>query len=307
MGTSPRYASLFSGIGGGDLGAQILGWDARVYVEKEEFCQKVLKRRMQEGWIDEAPIWDDVQTFPGTEWRGEVDVLTAGFPCQPFSIAGNQKAGEDERNLWPATKKQIRDIRPRIAFLENVPNLVRGGHGYYGRVLGDLSEIGYNAIWDIISASASCAPHRRERLWVLAWDSDADRTRLRRIAQFHRQSVGGERLQRGGYTDGFCDEVADVERTGLEGHRSDGDAGGASGTRGAGDRHTGPEGSGRGDEKRQSRAQWFPEPDVGRLADGIPDRVDRLRALGNAQVPQQMALAFALLSRRMCQFLDEEE
>jgi DNA (cytosine-5)-methyltransferase 1 len=113
-----------------------------------------------------------VTKFDGTEWRGEVDVVSGGFPCQPWSQAGQRKGAADERNLWPDTLRVLREVRPRYGFLENVPALLYASHGYFGTVLGGLAEIGYDAVWEVIPASAIGAPHRRDRLWILAHTED---------------------------------------------------------------------------------------------------------------------------------------
>lgn len=163
-----REISLFTGAGGGVLASKLLGWQTVCYVEWDKFCQKVLAARIEDGLLEDAPIYGDVQEFDGTEWRGKVDVVSAGFPCQPFSVAGKQEGEFDERNMWPDTIRVVREVRPQLAFLENVPGLLGGGHGYFGRILGDLAESGYDAVWDAVPASAVGAPHRRDRLWILA-------------------------------------------------------------------------------------------------------------------------------------------
>ncbi len=110
-------------------------------------------------------LWD-VRTFDGTPWSGLLDIVTAGFPCQPFSIAGKGKAEDDERNKWPETLSTISIIRPKIALLENVPNLL--SKPYIRRIYGDLAEIGYNAKWQTLSAKEIGAMHKRDRLWIVA-------------------------------------------------------------------------------------------------------------------------------------------
>lgn len=167
--------SLFSGAGGGVWASRVLGHRVVCYVEREPYCVRVLQARIADGSFDDAPIWDDVDTFDGRPWRGLVDVISAGFPCQPFSVAGSNKAGDDERNGWPSTARIIRDVRPRFCFLENVPGLLAGSHGYFGAVLGELAELGYDAEWSCLSAAQVGAPHKRDRLWVLATDATGAR------------------------------------------------------------------------------------------------------------------------------------
>jgi len=168
-----KEISLFSGVGGGVLASRLLGWETVAYVEWDDFAKKVLKARIEDGSIHDAPIFSDAQEFDGAAWQGKADVISAGFPCQPFSVTGLREGVNDERNMWPATLRVIRDVRPRYAFLENVPGLLSEGHGYFGTVLGDLAESGFDAVWDVISASSVGAPHRRDRLWILAYRPDS--------------------------------------------------------------------------------------------------------------------------------------
>jgi DNA (cytosine-5)-methyltransferase 1 len=168
--------SLFSGIGGLDLGVRdVLQTRTICYVEREIKAARILAERASEGLLDEAPIYSDVKTFP-TELFAEnveIDFLIGGFPCQPFSVAGRQEGSDDERNLWPDTIRIIRELRPRYVFLENVPGLV--AHPYFGTILGELAEAGYDAEWGCFKASDIGASHRRERLFILA---NATGTRL---------------------------------------------------------------------------------------------------------------------------------
>ena len=172
MDTRPRVLSLFTGVGGGELAAQhILGWRTVCYVEWDDYCQRVLQARIADGVLHDAPIWDDVRSFDGRPWRGCVDIVTAGFPCPAFSVAGKQRAGDDPRNMWPDTARIIREVRPRRVLLENVPGLL-GSHGYFGQVLGDLAACGYDARWDCVSASTVGANHQRDRLWIIGTLAD---------------------------------------------------------------------------------------------------------------------------------------
>jgi len=136
------------------------------YVEHNDYAIGILKARIRDGYLHDAPIWDDVFTFDGRPWAGLVDVLTAGFPCQPFSVAGKGLAENDPRNGWPATIRIIREVRPRYCLLENVPGLI--SKPYFGTILGELSEAGYDFTWDCISAAEIGANHKRERLWIVA-------------------------------------------------------------------------------------------------------------------------------------------
>lgn len=266
-----KELSLFSGAGGGLLGTtHLLGWETVCYVEWDDYCTQVLSARIEDGFLHDAPIWDDVRSFDGRPWRGHVDVITAGFPCQPFSVAGAMGAGIDERNGWPDTRRIIRDVRPRWVYLENVPGLLAGSHGYFGTVLRELAALGYDARWGVLSAAAVGAPHRRDRVWIRCWLRDPDG---------NGESACSEHAK--------APELPNVEhakRIGQpESRQSRGSLYQAS--------------------SRYRKAGWFDdasvwrtEPDVGRVADGVASRVDRLRAIGNGQVPRVAAEAWEALN-----------
>jgi len=160
--------SLFSGAGGLDLSAKWAGISTKCYVEWDRYAQAVLVSRMRDGGLDEGPIWDDVTTFDGKPWRGKVDIIFGGFPCQDLSVAG-KRAGiiEGKRSgLWSEFARIIDEVRPRFVLVENVRGLLNGGH--IGTVLGDLADLGYGCWYRILSASAVGAPHKRERVWIMA-------------------------------------------------------------------------------------------------------------------------------------------
>ena len=169
--------SLFSGYGGFSLGLRLAGLNTRTicYVEWDKYCQRVLQQRFQDDppTLTPAPIWDDIKSFDGRPWCGIVDILSAGFPCQPHSNAGLRKGADDDRNLWPDTLRIIGEVGPRLVILENVPGiLVRpddGREAYGGTVVGELAEIGYDAEWRVVSAADAGAPHLRRRWWLLAY------------------------------------------------------------------------------------------------------------------------------------------
>ena len=162
--------SLFTGVGGGVLGSKLLGWKTIGYVEINDYCQKIIKQRIKDCILEPAPIFGDIRAFISegfaASYTGMVDVISAGFPCQPFSVAGKQQGEDDPRNMWPETIECIRIIRPRFAFMENVPGLL--AHPYARRIFGDLAESGYNARWRVLSAAEMGAPHKRDRLWIVA-------------------------------------------------------------------------------------------------------------------------------------------
>ena len=200
----------FTGYGGFGLGLRLAFPDADfrtvAYIEWDKYCQQVIRQRQRDGLLDDAPIWDDIKSFDGRPWRGAVDILTAGFPCQPYSNAGLQNRENDSRNLWADTLRIIREVAPRLVVLENVPGLATAprldikilevqrqlslfdqndnksnsgtidrrdltayGYPYMGRIVGDLSDLDYDAEWRIISASDAGAPHLRRRWWLLAY------------------------------------------------------------------------------------------------------------------------------------------
>ncbi len=174
--------SLFTGIGGGLLGSKLLGWKTIGYVEVNDYCQEQLRQRIDDGLLDSAPIFTDVHEFiqsgSARQYKGFVDVVTGGFPCQPFSVAGKRAAEDDERNLWEATIAVIRTCEPEYCLLENVPGLLSAGIegvadeaerlicGYFGTILRDVSESGYDAKWCVLGADDVYAPHPRKRLWL---------------------------------------------------------------------------------------------------------------------------------------------
>jgi len=167
--------SLFTGAGGGLLGTKLLDWKHIGYVEINEYCQKAIRQRIDDGILDEAPIFTDVREFVESgfadQYQGFADVVTAGFPCQPFSVAGKRKAENDERNMWPATIDTIRRVRPKYALLENVPGLISSG--YFGRILGDLAESGYLFRWEVLGGFEVGNISNGERLWIVATEANS--------------------------------------------------------------------------------------------------------------------------------------
>lgn len=176
-----KELSLFSGSGGGLLASHLMGWATLGYVEYDKYCQQVIAQRIEDGFIDRAPIFGDIRTFISEgyaqSYQGMVDIVTGGFPCQPFSQAGKQLAADDPRNMWPETAEVIRIVRPKFAFLENVPGLLVGASRYFSTVLGDLAEMGYNARWGVLGAHHTGAHHKRDRLWIFAHTNDEDQAR----------------------------------------------------------------------------------------------------------------------------------
>jgi DNA (cytosine-5)-methyltransferase 1 len=182
--------SLCSGYGGLELGMQLAcpGAHAVCYVEREAFAVANLVAAMEAGQLAPAPVWGELSTFNGKEWRGLVDGVTAGFPCQPWSAAGKKEGKTDDRWLWPHIDRIVREVRPTFVFLENVPGLYqRGG---IADVLGSLAEGGYDAEWDVFSAAGVGAPHIRQRLFILAWLADPDGYGLQVLESCRLQDPG---------------------------------------------------------------------------------------------------------------------
>lgn len=169
---------LFAGAGGGILGGILLGHTIVCAVEIEPYCRKVLLQRQRDGILPKFPIWDDVRTFDGKPWRGLVDVVCGGFPCQDISAAGRGAGIDGERSgLWGEFARIIREVEPRFVFVENSPLLCSRG---LGRVLGDMAAMGYDARWGVLGAGDVGLAHKRDRIWILAYPHKA---------QFERRSL----------------------------------------------------------------------------------------------------------------------
>jgi len=187
--------SLFTGAGGGVLGTALLGFRPIGYVEWDDYCQRVIAARIQDGILPDAPIFGNVKTFIrdgyAESYQGMVGVLTAGFPCQPFSVAGKQKHAADERNMWPHTADVIGIIRPRFVLLENVPGIRK----YLPVVVRDLRRLGYEVSRPLIlGADDVGAPHRRKRIWMLANTSRILEGREEQRSKRKRAGARGESI-----------------------------------------------------------------------------------------------------------------
>jgi DNA (cytosine-5)-methyltransferase 1 len=167
-----KHGSLFSGIGGFDLAATWMGWTNVFYCEKDRFCGRVLKY-----YWPQSDGYEDIRAFSAIKYRGLIDVLSGGFPCQPFSIAGRRKGTADDRYLWPEMCRIIGEVRPRWVVGENVPGLLNWGRGMvFEQVQADLEAQGYK-VWAVILPAAGVgAPHRRDRIWFIAHADNPHRT-----------------------------------------------------------------------------------------------------------------------------------
>jgi len=296
---TPTYLSLYSGGGGLDLGFKLAVPGARAvgYVERDAAAIALLVDHMQTGQLDDAPLWSDSGTFDGAEWRGKVDWIIGGFPCQPWSVAGRQAGLDDERWLWPHIREILGDVQPRGAFFENVPGLLRGG---LGPILGDLAALGFDAEWITVRASDVGAPHRRERVFILG---DTDRQGL----QGRQQPVEQRAYELPAWPPGPSDTDAWAailtERPDLA------PAVGKSAEQGLPKRNRERvSAAGTRDAEFECASgrngQTSPEPEVRGVDDGLArgmdlSRTDKLRILGNGVVPQQAALAFHILKERI--------
>jgi len=267
--------ALFAGAGGGILGGHLLGWRTVCAVEWEPYPASVLCARQNDKILPPFPIWDDVQTFDGRPWQGIVDVVSGGFPCQDISAAGKGAGLDGERSgMWQHMARIIGEVRPRYAFIENSPMLTIRG---LDRVLCDLAAMGFDAEWGVISAADTGAPHKRDRIWIVA-DSDngAGWAKSQQPASFERQSRN--KFKRGGQS------LAVTQSEGLERWKKCGNQ-----------KQRQP---GLGQSSWSVPTEWGAEPNVGRVAHGVAARSYRLKAIGNGQVPRVAATAFRILSRK---------
>lgn len=330
---------LFAGAGGGILGGMLLGHTPVCAVEIEPYPRSVLLQRQRDGILPRFPIWDDVTTFDGKPWRGIADVVCGGFPCQDISAAGRGAGIEGARSgLWCEFARVVREVVPRFVFVENSPMLTSRG---LGRVLGDLAAMGYDAEWCVLGADDAGAPHRRKRIWILAYarhmqrrdgaisDEAQPATIAGRgeVAAAKGRESGKSKAGNGRESVGRGSQeinVADSAEPGLEGsseRRSLVESCGGHW------RATEPsEGGGEvGDTMRRGQPRpwqswyasdpaedeegeadqsfnervgyvWGIESRLGRVAHGVANRMDRLKSIGNGQVPSVAALAWRILS-----------
>jgi DNA (cytosine-5)-methyltransferase 1 len=255
-GVTLTFGSLFTGIGGMDLGLERAGMRCAWQVECDSYARTILRKH----WPD-VPKWGDVRTA-GADRLARVDLICGGFPCQDISGAGTGAGLEGERSgLWFHFARIVRELRPRFVLVENVALLRRRGLDV---VLGNLAESGFDAEWDCIPAAAVGAPHRRDRLFIVA-TRRADVANADRLSGLGAAHDDDREEPLGDNAHGRSADVANASGDGLEGVFVPWAAARAV-LRSGGDR-------------------WTPEPDVGRVVDELPARVDRLRGLGNAAVP----------------------
>ena len=204
--------ALFAGAGGGILGGHLLGWRTVCAVEWEPYAASVLAARQNDGLLPPFPIWDDVQTFDGRPWKGCVDVVSGGFPCQDISVAGGGAGIDGARSgMWRHMARIVGEVRPRYVFVENSPALLTRG---LGRVLGDLAALGYDCRWTVLGAADVGAPHRRDRFWLVA---HAASTRTRQNdGGLRSRACGACRGQRTGSEVAHADGMRELQPQGSE-------------------------------------------------------------------------------------------
>lgn len=324
-----RELALFAGAGGGILGGHLLGWRTVAAVEYNAYARSVLLARQNDGTLPPFPIWDDVRTFDGRPWCGRVDVVSGGFPCQDISAAGKGAGIDGERSgLWSEMARIISEVRPRFAYMENSPMLTSRG---LGRVLGDLAEMGFDAKWGVLSCADVGGVHLRERIWIVATNTNSQRrdhrinhreerfipcNQERNIQkseskgnEWQRWTISNDDSSASNSTIMQCDGCAinaknsecKVQQLGncnrqanTPNNRSE---------RGQGVKQKEvyrfarfPWGEDvRGIEELRNRSD-LPEPIIRRIGNDVAFGVDRLKAIGNGQVPRVAATAWEILS-----------
>jgi len=242
--------ALFAGAGGGILGGHLLGWRTVCAVEWEPYPASVLCARQNDGLLPTFPIWDDVQTFDGKPWRGIVDVVSGGFPCQDISSAGRGAGIDGERSgMWREMARVICEVRPEYAFIENSPMLTFRG---LDRVLCDLARMGFDAKWGVLGAADVGAKHQRDRIWIVGKMAYTSEIRL-------CSKKAKQRMER---RFGFAECGMDKNWWNTE----------------------------------PSNVPRIHQRNMDGMADGVASRVDRLKAIGNGQVPLCAAIAWKLLN-----------
>ena len=298
--------ALFAGAGGGILGGHLLGWRTVCAVEWEPYPASVLCARQNDGLLPPFPIWDDVQTFDGHPWRGVVDVISGGFPCQDISAAGKGAGIDGERSgMWGQMARIIHEVRPRFVFVENSPMLTSRG---LGRVLGDLASMGFDARWGVLGAADIGANHQRDRIWIVAkWRGQLPHAQHNRVRWWEQQPEGIEKTTRE-LADTGCKLRSTRNAAKLDTKTQIGSAStvhNQSGCEGQNVSNTNlSQCQGMCESERvqpqytyaSSSSWWETEPNVGRMVDGVASHVDRLKAIGNGQVPLCAATAWRVLT-----------
>ncbi len=322
---SLRELALFAGAGGGILGGKLLGWRTVCAVERDAYAAQILAQRQNDGVLEPFPIWSDVCSFDGKPWRGVVDVISGGFPCQDISAAGKGAGIEGSRSgMWKEMARIIGEVRPKYAFVENSPMLTTRGLGV---VLADLASMGFDAEWGVLSAADVGANHQRERIWVLGYSYDNGQASAKvRTSINERSNDSKARQKQASKFTGPSEQYAKLAYTisngwnerGNDDGKHDGTISYSNGEFQENMAYPSSQRQQRQGESNQQlrktqdrnwqaniiksigeRSQWTTEPDLGRVVNGVAFRVDRLKAIGNGQVPLCAATAFKLLKGRL--------
>lgn len=269
--------SLCSGVGGLELGFKLAVPTARTicFVEREAYCCEVLVKRMEDGCLDEAPIWTDLRTFDGKPWCGIVDCITGGYPCQPFSIAGKHAGDKDERHLWPDVARVVREICPKWCFFENVSNHLRLG---FEQVHDDLSEMGYKVAAGLFAAKEVGSTQGRERLLIVANRKSNDRGQYGQ-PNSSEGGIIGNTVRKGswGLQTRIISDIVNVPTFPY-----------------------GPSDLQAWQRTLGIRPELAPTvANIRGMANGVAFRVDRLRACGNGVVPRVAAFAWLTLTQAL--------
>jgi len=292
-----KHGSLFSGIGGFDLAAQWMGWENVFHCEKDEWCRKVLAKN-----FPNTKRYEDIKEFNAKEYRGRVDIISGGFPCQPFSVAGKQQGKADDRYLWEEMLRVVKEVQPPFVVGENVAGIIGMA---LDTVLSDLEAQDYTTETFIIPACGKNAWHKRDRVWIVAYANSIRRHNEQKENEqllcngkrngaieeqsgrklecgisepsiiSNTESIGGEqprntRERRTGFENGNSNDgriLSDTNNTGCEEQRK-------------------PIADGAKLFAPKCYSWWEVEPGMGRVVNGLSGRVDRLKRLGNAIVPQ---------------------
>ncbi len=264
-----KVLDLFSGIGGFSVGLERAGFKTVAFCEIDKYCGLVLKKH----WKD-IKIYHDVREITKQQLEADgcelPEVITGGFPCQPFSVAGRQKGSGDNRYLWPEMFRVIKEFKPRWIIAENVRGIINIQDGVvFENVCTDLESQGYETQTFIIPAAGVGAPHRRDRVWIVA---NSRRTIRGQQSSRNKESIGSgasQETKRSADSDSFARSserektMANSKRVYVQGQQE------------------------RSRQEQSRRSGWWDiEPDVGRVADGVPGRIHRLKGLGNSIVPQ---------------------
>jgi len=297
-----KVLDLFSGIGGFSLGLEWAGMSTVAFCERDPYCTTILNKH----WPD-TPVHNDVRNLDGKDYADSIDLVAGGFPCQPFSVAGNRRGSDDDRHLWPEMLRIIQEAKPRWVIGENVFGLINMA---LDDVQADLEREHYEVRKFVLPAVAVDAHHRRDRVFIIAY-RDPTLAHSHGEGQLQQEGLECEVRRWSGDSSKQVSDVADAHGEGLQRHGTEhqlrgfgeeGQAGGSgdvadtngarsevgvSGQESWQEGHAG-ESHHQGDQqlRRSPRGEWPVEPRVGRVANGIPNRVDRIKGLGNAVVPQ---------------------